>query len=200
MPEEPASVRPSLERLIHGDPAAAAWLYDDFAPGLFRRLRRRYQRDGGPDAEDLLQDAFIFFFQNDCKVLRDFLEKTPATELTAARLERRLWDLACGLASNRRRSAWSRKVVSIDEFREPDPDAGSERRSLARDHLRRLDACLRDGRERVYLYFQLRFRDGLSPDEVTRATGWSKKATYKLKDALNQALGVCTERLGLVPA
>ena len=188
-------VRQRVRQITEGDREAAAWLYDAFAPGLFRRLRQRYGHSADP--EDLLQDAFAFYFQRGAKVLRDFLDRQAVGEVTREALGRHLWDLACGVAANHRRSAWSRKVVPIEgrdrEAQETDAETGT----LARDTLRRLARCLREGRARVYLYFKLRYVDALSAEEVAAVTGWSMKATYKLRQSLNEAVRGCVERLGL---
>lgn len=190
-------VHERLRELLAGDRNAAAWLYDTFAPGLYRRLRQRYERPGGPDPGDLLHDAFVLFLQREGKVLRDFVERHPDDDGAAVALERRLWDLACGVAANRRRAAWVRRVFALPVLAAIDPGAGAERGAVARDSLARLDDCLRENPERVYLYYKLRFFDGLTPEEIAGATGWSRKATYKLKDVLNQAVRRCVERLGL---
>ena len=189
-----------LRDVVAGESEAAGWLYDTFAPRLHRRLRQRY----GPlglDPDDLLQDAFAYFFRDDRKVLRDFLDRSPAVGPEAARraLERHLWDLACGVASNARRTAWRRRVVPLTGTvgEGPDGSRGAERSTLARDTLRHLEACLREGNPRVVLYYALRFRDGLSPAEVSRVTGWSPKSTYKLRQSLQEAVRRCADRLGL---
>jgi len=182
-----------LRRVAAGDREAAAWLYDSFAPSLFRRLRRRYE-PLGLDSEDLLQDSFALYFRDDAKVLRDFLERTAGGGATRQALERHLWDLACGVAANARRTAWRRRAVPLPEL-PLSTGAAAESRALARDTLRRLEACLREGNRRVVLYYALRFRDGLTPAEVARVTGWSSKATYKLRQSLNEAVRECAERL-----
>ncbi len=191
------AVRQQLRRIVEGDRQAAAWLYDTFAEDLFRRLRQRYGHPGGPDPEDLLQDAFAFYFQRDGKVLRDFLDRHPEGEATREALGRHLWDLACGVAANRRRSAWSRKVVPLADPERPAADPGAETRAVARDTLVRLERCLQESRGRTYLYYKLRYVDALSAEEVAAATGWSMKATYKLRQSLNEAVRRCAERLGL---
>lgn len=178
------------------DPAAVAWLYETFAPKLLRRLRGRYAHPGGLDAGDLLQDAFVLFLRQNGKVLADFMERVPVTQQTAAALERLLWDLACGLATNLRRSASRVTLLSLFDSPRRSTDAGVEQRTIQRDLLEQLDGCLEVSGSRVYLYFTLRYRDGLTPDEIARATGWSKKATYKLRQALNEALARCAENLG----
>lgn len=188
-------VEQQLERILAGDEEAAGWLYDSFAPGLARRLSRRYP-DLATEVEDLVHDVFVLFLRNDAGLLRDFLDRHRASSPGRSALERRLWDLACGLASNRRRTVRHRRVVTLDDRERPDRSPGAERTALDRDQLRRLDACLRSGNERVYLYFKLRYRDGLSPEEISRITGWSRKATYKLKQALNRAVADCLESLG----
>jgi DNA-directed RNA polymerase specialized sigma24 family protein len=190
-------VEERLRQVVEGEREAAAWLYDTFAPRLYRRLRLRYGQSGGGEPEDLLQDSFVFYFQNGCKVLRDFLVRPQEEARTAAALERHLWDLACGVAANRRRSAWGRKVVLLDDFRGASPEAGAERGLLARDSLGRLDDCLKGANRRVYLYYKLRYFDGLSPEEISQAAGWSRKASYKLKESLNEAVRRCSELLGL---
>lgn len=195
--------RPRLRRIAAGDREAAAWLYDTFAPGLYRRLRQRYA-PLGLDPEDLLQDAFAFYFRNDGKVLRDFADRADQADRTGAgathrALERHLWDLACGVASNARRTAWRRRMVPLTRLaRLPsDRDTGAERRALARDTLRRLEDCLRSAHPRIALYYALRFRDGLSPAEVAEATGWSPKKTYKLRQSLDEAVRRCADQLDI---
>lgn len=198
---EQAGVRSStharVRRLLAGDERAAAWLWDRFADQLLRRLARRYGHLRGLEPEDLLQEAFAFYFQNDGKVLRDFLDRVPEGPAAERALLRHLWDLACGLATNQRRSAWERRAVAVEEVRGESPGAGAERKALARDMLGRLEKCLADGNRRVYLYFVMRFRDGRTPEEISTMTGWSRKATYKLRQALNQAVEACAEDLEL---
>jgi DNA-directed RNA polymerase specialized sigma24 family protein len=195
--DETMEVHRQLMGITGGDSSAAAWLFDTFSEDLFVRLRHRYGYPGGLDPDDLLQDAFLFYFQREAKVLRDFLERTPPSDQTRAALLRHLWDLACGIASNRRRSAALRSVEPIDEVRTTSSRPNAERRSIDRDVLLRMDECLRSGNRRVYLYYKLRYRDGLAPQEVADITGWSRKATYKLKQALNEAVEHCAELLGI---
>ncbi|MEM9592939.1 MAG: hypothetical protein AAGD06_01660 [Acidobacteriota bacterium] len=191
-----------LTSLVAGDRSAAEWLYDTFAPGLHRRIRGRYGGFPGVDADDLLQDAFVFYFQRDAKVLRDFLERVEPHRRTQGRLERHLWDLACGLAANRRRAAAVRKDTrSLTDDGETAPevavDDGSEDRLLDRDQLKRLDRCLVGRGRRLAIYYRLRFWDGYGPAEISEMTGWSMKATYKLRQALGEAVGACLRLLGL---
>jgi DNA-directed RNA polymerase specialized sigma24 family protein len=188
------SVEQQLAKLLKGEREAMAWLYDTFAPRLFRRLRQRYAYPGGPDAEDLLHDAFIALLQHDFRLLRRFHER-PASEQTAATLERFLWDQACGVASNHRRTMARRPIEALPPTVELVQAPASEQALVDRDRLARLDACLEAGKTRVYLYYKLRYHDGLSPEEITRATGWSRKATYKLKEALNKALEQCVDQI-----
>jgi len=186
-------VEEKLERLLTGDPEAAAWLYDLFAAPLVRRLGQRYP-DLRAELEDLVHDTFILFLRPEGGLVRAFLDRHSATRSS---LERRLWDLACGLASNRRRSSRRRKVIPLDDRDRTDPDPTAERSIIDRDRLARLDACLQKGNSRVYLYFKLRYRDGLTPEEIAETTGWSRKATYKLKQVLNREVEACVEALGL---
>ena len=58
------------ERLAAGDRATIAWLYDSIAPDLYRRLRRRYEYPGGPDAADLLQETFLLCLRDGARLLR----------------------------------------------------------------------------------------------------------------------------------
>jgi DNA-directed RNA polymerase specialized sigma24 family protein len=193
------NVHQQLLRIVQGQQDAAAWLYDTFAPKLFRRLSIRYGYPGGLDAEDLLQDAFIFFLQNDCRVLNNFLNRNTESHQTQPALERYLWDLACGVATNKRRSSSLRKVVPLHPG-DPDPvEPSAERKTVDRDQLEQLDRCLAGGNARVYLYFKLRYYDGQSPEEISQITQWSRKATYKLRQALNEALQRCVDSLELSP-
>ncbi len=187
----------TLRRLLDGNRAAAAWLYDSFAPRLFRRLRQRYAYLGEAELEDLLQETFLLVLRNQRRVLAAFLERRQARPIGSEEIERFLWDEACGLASNRRRSAAVRKVVPLSDYAEIPAAARAETRAVDRDALLRLAACLREAGTRLYLYYKLRFRDGLTPDEIAAVTGWSLKATYKLRQDLNQAVLRCAERLRL---
>lgn len=201
LPPSVDDVGPWIERLVRHDPTAAAWLYDTFADGLARRIRGRY---GYLDPEDLLQDAFLFYFQNEAKVLRAFLERVPEGERTERRLAQHLWDLACGLAANRRRASKVRSGTSAfedgAEERIEDPKTSVEEQATDRDALRRLDHCLRQRGQRLALYYRFRFWDGCSPAEIAEITGWSMKATYKLRQALSRAVEACVEKLGLARA
>ena len=190
----PSELAERLRAAVSGDPSASAWLYDTFAGRLYRRLQRRYGR-AGLDAEDLLQDAFVFFLQHDARVLRRFLDQSGPDGPTTGELERYLWDLACGLASNRRRSRSRATVVPL-VVEQTSPTPGAERSLIERDQLDRLLDCLRRAGSRIFLYFKLRFDDGLSPRDIATATGWSMKATYKLRQRLDRAVVACREALG----
>lgn len=194
-----AEVYEKLSSVLAGDPEATAWLYDAFAPRLLRRLRLRYRYFDCAELEDLLHDVFVLFLRNDGGLLRSFLAQRSPRQLTESSVERRLWDVACGMATNRRRSFGRRKVVPLESFDHPAPNATAEQSAIDRDQLRRLDACLREGNARVYLYFKLRYRDGLAPEEIAQVTGWSRKATYKLKQALNRQVETCVGKLRLEP-
>lgn len=191
-----SQIHHQLRRILAGDEGAAAWLYDTFAPELYRRLKRRYGHLGDTDPADLLHDAFLLFFQHDGRVLRRFLERTPETA-NAQTLAAYLWDQACGVASNRRRSAWHLRAVPVGEVRATAGAGDAAERTVARDTLERLLACLGKARGRVFLYFRLRYCDALTPEEIVQATGWSRKATYKLRQAMNRVLDRCLETLGL---
>lgn len=185
-----------LRAAIAGDSAAVAWLWDTFAGRLYRRLKRRYGGPGGLEIDDLLQDAFVFYLQHDARLLRRFLERAEDGEPSAEGLERYLWDLACGLASNRRRSRRRGEPEPLPP--EPvSPSPGAEHSLIERDRLRRMLECLEKSGSRLFLYFELRFEEGLTPREIAQATGWSMKATYKLRQALDQAVADCGRALGL---
>lgn len=183
-----------LRRISRGDAAAAAWLYDTFAQGLFKRLGGRYSYLGHAELEDLLQETFVLVLREEGRLLLAFLARVhPAT---ATALERFLWDQACGLASNQRRRTALRKVVALEDRTELALHDG-EQQTIDRDLLAQLDACLEKGASRVYLYFKLRYKDGLTPEEIAAATGWSRKATYKLRQSLEEGLHRCAEKLGI---
>jgi len=182
-----------LALIREGDPDATASLYDSLSPRLAHRLARRYP-DLSLEIEDLVHDTFILFLRPEGDLIQGFLDRCSPTR---GALERRLWDLACGLASNRRRFARRRKVVPLDDRDRKDPVPTAETAIIDRDQLERLDRCLREANPRVYLYFKLRYRDGLTPEEIAQSTGWSRKATYKLKQTLNSEVQTCAEALGL---
>ncbi len=186
-----------LSRLAQGDSEGAAWIYDQFAAELFARLKRRYGYLGEAEMEDLLQDTFLLALRGQGRLLTSWSEAQDPAAVTPVGLSRYLWDLACGLASNRRRAASLRRVVSFPSGEELADAPQAEQIVVDRDTLTRLLACLRGSGTRMFLYFTLRYRDGLSPEDVAAATGWSKKATYKLRQTLNAALTRCREQLGL---
>ncbi len=171
-----------------------ATLYDRFSPRLLRRLRGRYPY---LDSEDLLQDAFVRYLRDDAALLRRFSDGATDDADLEAELERYLWDHACGVATNRRRQK-SRRRAYESALRVVDPPAPDpERAILSTDLLRRLDDCLRRKSSRVYLYFRLRYHQGWSPREISKMTGWSMKMTYRLKQALDAAVGECSTVLGI---
>ena len=188
------NVADRLAALLGGDRSAAQWLYDTFAQVFHARLLRRYPY---VDPDDLLHDAFVVFFRNDYKVLRDFDRRVSRTAQTRTALDRHLWGLICGLVTNHRRSASFRRASSI-----PGPEGVSDQPStesavIARDHLEQLDAALRDQGARLYLYFKLRYLEELTPDEISRVTGWSRKTTYRLKQEVDRTARRCAAELGI---
>jgi hypothetical protein len=191
------SVHRRLGRLLDGDREAAAWLYDAYAPGLYHRLTLRYRHIPGVEPADLLHDAFVLFLRPGNRVLRSFVAANSAEECSSAALEKRLWDLACGLASNRRRAAWSRRAVPMPELHKVAEEADSERQAVARDALQKLDRCLEGESEEGYLYYQLRYVDGLKPRQIAAATGQPISEIYRLRSVLDRAVQRCAERLGL---
>jgi DNA-directed RNA polymerase specialized sigma24 family protein len=186
------------ERLAAGDQRTIAWLYDSVAPDLYRRLRRRYEYPGGPDAADLLQETFLLCLRDGARLLRVRMADLPAGAPALPSLQRYLWDLACGVAANVRRSVWSRRARPMPETAVA-AEPPVERSAIARQALQRLDGCLAEQGERLYLYFKLRYVEGLAPEEIAAGTGWSRKITYKLRQALNEAVRRCVDRLGLEP-
>lgn len=187
-----------MRRVLGGERQARAWLYDTFAPRLYRRLRQRYGQPYELDAEELLQDAFVYFLQDDCRVLQRFLDRYP--EGGRAELARYLWDQACGVASNQLRNRRTRRAALRSAQSAKPVHQDPEARRIDRDTIRRLEACLRGRRERLFLYYKLRFVDGLTPDEIARVTGWSRRVTYRLRQQLNEAIEQCAEDLGVRPA
>ena len=194
---EPA-IGDRIGRIVAGDEDAKRWLFDAFAPRLLRRLRRRYSRFSGIEPEDLLHDMYVLCFEEHGRALTHYLAHVPSEEQCAARLEAHLWGIACGIASNRRRSAQRKRHIDPAELPPPPELPDPERSQVERDALGGLRGCLKRAGSRVYLYFKLRFIDGLTPAEIVRTTRWSRKATYKLKLALNEAVERCAARLGLV--
>lgn len=195
--EQELDVAELLARVAEGDSAAAGSFYDRIAPRLYRRLRQRYSYLVEEDVEDLLHDAFVLVLRNGGELLRRALGAGERRTLPQREAEQYVWNLACGLVSNRRRTLATRKLVPLADWQETEGQDGAERTLVDRDALARLEACLRGGGARVYLYFKLRHDDGLSPEEIAQATGWSRKATYKLRQRLNEVVAQCAEKLGL---
>ena len=190
------SIAEKIHRIGSGDRDAQAWLYDRFADRLYRRLQGRYGSSVRFDAEAILHDAYIWFFQSEAKVLKRFVERTPIDEQSEARLEGHLWGLACGVASNRRRGI-KRSPESTAAVPESADHRDSEQQAIDRDVLFQLSQCLKKNGSRLFLYYTLRYVDGLTPDEISTVTGWERRATYKLKTSLNQGLARCIKLLGL---
>ena len=149
------------------------------------------------EPSDLLHDTFVFFLRPDTTPLRRFLTEAPRGQGSFAALEKQLWDLACGLASNRRRAAWTRRAVPVAEIRDVAGESDSEGETVARDALEKLDRCIEGQSEEGYLYYQLRYVDGLKPRQIAAATGQAIDEIYRLKHVLDRALRRCAERLGL---
>lgn len=184
-----------LREVVGGDRRAKAWFYDTFAPQLFRRLRQRYGIPLDLDPEELLQDAFLYFLQDDARVLARFVDRFPGSG--ADELARYLWDLACGVASNRLRRRRNRRAAMRAAPQHIAIAKDPEGRRIDQDTIRRLEECIRGHRDRVFLYYKLRFVDGLTPEEIARTTGWSRRVTYRLRQQLNEAISECAQRLGI---
>ena len=191
-----ASIHEHLRRILGGDREAGAWLYDTFAPGLYHRLRLRYGHLPGVEPADLLHDAFVLFLRPDGRLLRAFVARVPDDDAALPALEKRLWDLACGLASNRRRSAWSRRVVPMADLRATAGD-DVEAEVVDRDTLDRLGRCLEGESAEGHLYYQMRYVDGLKPRQIAALVGVARDEVYRLRAVLDRALRRCAERLGL---
>ncbi len=190
-------IRRQVERAARGESAAIGWFYQRFAPSLLRRLGARFAYLKACDPEDLLHDTFIYVLSRESLALRRFLDQAPLDASTDAAVERFLWSAACGVASNRLRTGRRHAAHRLEPERAANAIRSGEGRALARDALVRLASCLAERGEAHYLYFQLRYLDGLTPAEIVQATGWSRKKTYKLKQALDEALEQCVQRLGL---
>src|SRR5262245_31685926 len=190
------SLESRLQRVVAGDKDAKMWLYDTFAGGRHRELSSRYGMHGY-NPEDLLHDAFVFYFQHDCRVITAFLERNSGRTITEESVERYLWDLAGGVVANERRARRKDSLRALETSSLVSDAPGPERSALSRDLLAQLADCIQENGRRVYLYSRMRYVDGLEPEEIAAATGWSTKATYKLKTKLNETLAHCAERLGL---
>jgi RNA polymerase sigma factor (sigma-70 family) len=184
---------PWRQRLARDD--AGALLYDTFAARIFRRLGQRYPHLSAADREDLVQETFFVVLRQEARLLASFLAQAPAA-LSDSGLERFLWDQACGLASNRRKSSW-RRLIPFPAGLEPASRRQEEEEAIDRDLLRQLDACIRGSDPRAHLYYKLRYRDGLSPQEIARLIGWSQRTTYRLRQTLEKVLRQCAQKLGM---
>jgi DNA-directed RNA polymerase specialized sigma24 family protein len=193
----PTGITAHLDRLVEGDGEARLWLHATFSPRLSRRLHARYDRHRGVDVDELVQDTFVFFYESARRTFSRFLAEVAAPERTESRLDGYLWDLACGIASNRLRSARRRPAAAFVPVEAAIDPVDEERRTLDRDVLTRLRTCLKRAGSRSFLYYKLRFVDGFTPEEIARTTGWSRKVTYKLRFVLEGAIDRCARRLGL---
>ncbi|MEM7588224.1 MAG: hypothetical protein AAF560_32850, partial [Acidobacteriota bacterium] len=72
------------------------------------------------------------------------------------------------------------------------------RELVDRESLARLERCISDSvRAEIYLYYKLRFWEGLTPAEISRVLGQPRKTVYRFRDALNEVVKQCAERLGM---
>jgi DNA-directed RNA polymerase specialized sigma24 family protein len=192
------SLSQQLSRIVAGEQAAKLWWFDTFAGHLSRRLELRYGH-AGYELEDLLHDAFVFYFQHEARVIAKFLERHASEEITEELIERYLWDLVGGLVANRRRANRRSRFEELDgrtlATTQPDP----QRAALSKDTVAQLADCIGERNPRLLLYSRLRYFDGFEPDEIATIAGWSRKTTYKLKLALNEALIRCAQALDLGP-
>lgn len=194
-----ADVPRLLRQIADGDPIAKAWLYDTYAGGLQRKLSFRYGVHA-LDPEELLQDAFVTFYQHDGRVLLNFLERHPPPQQTVEQLRIYLWDLACGVASNHLRNRRTRRrnlPESEVELADVVVSGDAEERHIARDQLRRFVECVAEKGAQIRLYFALRFVDGLTAEEISHVTGWPIEQVYRLRVRLGVAADDCATRLQL---
>ncbi|MFN7967124.1 MAG: sigma-70 family RNA polymerase sigma factor [Acidobacteriota bacterium] len=186
-----------LKRIAAGDSAAKAWLYDTYASGLLRKLEARYGAYE-LDARDLLQDAYLSFFQHDGRALSRFLDRHSAEQQTLDQLRIYLWDIACGVASNRLRDRRTRRRYLPEADHDLSFEAAEdspEREFVRRDQMRRFIDCVAESGEQARLYFALRFVDGLTADEIAQVTGWPLPQVYRLRAKLGTAAEECANRL-----
>ncbi len=193
---EHPTVSERIQALLRGERSAKTWLYDTFSPRLYRRLLGRYGHWKRLDIDDLLHDVFLLFFKNNAETLRRFHEGVPEGEQTERRLDRYLWDTACGVMANRRRS-----YQRAPAFEELDTDTlhledlSFEAQAMRRDQLNRLAGALRKRDLQLYLYYKMRYVDGLTPREISQVTGWPLKAIYRLRTTLADTVQRCAEEL-----
>jgi DNA-directed RNA polymerase specialized sigma24 family protein len=189
------SLAPDPLRQVLGREDGAAWLYDTFSGRLFRRLGQRYRHLTEADREDVVQETFVAVLRQERRLLRSLLDRIAAP-LTETDLERFLWDQACGVASNRRKSSWRRLVPFVEGVDLPGEGRG-EQEQIDRDLLRQLDSCIQSGDVRAYLYYKLRYREGLAPEEIARMAGWTRRTTYRMRQTLEEVVKRCAGKLGI---
>src|SRR5262245_39374780 len=129
MAEDPGTLEERLARVAAGDADAKMWLYDAFAGRLFRKLTLRYGPHGY-NPEDLLHDAFIFYFQHESRVIAAFVERHRGRPISEELVERYLWDLAGGVVANQRRSRRKDAVQALDAASIVSEAPGPERVAL----------------------------------------------------------------------
>lgn len=192
-----SDVAMQIEKIAAGDPRAQDWFYRRYSGTLYRRIRHRFGPDRSIDSDELLHDLFVWCLQDNAKILSSFAARNRSDDRTEFRLEGYLWGLVSGLVANQRRAKRRNEdPVALESIQEP---AGSDfdAESTDRDSVVRLSDCLKQRGTRLYLYFLLRFVEGLTPDEIGTVTGWPRPKTYKLKAVFNQAVRHCVEVLGL---
>jgi len=93
-------------------------------------------------------------------------------------------------------SSW-RRLIPFPEGLEPAARRQEEEEAIDRDLLRQLDACILSNDPRAHLYYKLRYRDGLSPQEIVQMIGWTQRTTYRLRQTLDKVIRQCAEKLGV---
>ncbi|ANM29624.1 hypothetical protein ABI59_08600 [Acidobacteria bacterium Mor1] len=185
------SIAEQVHAAVIGDSEARDWMYREFHSALHRRLAGRYGRWKRLEIDDLVQDLFVLLFQNDAQALRRFVEGVPSKDQTSGRLAGYLWDAACGIMANRRRS-----YERAPQFEEATPDVATaedlETRAHGRALIARLETELRRSETRVYLYYRLRCVEGLTPREISHVTGWTREETYALRGKFREFVQACT--------
>ena len=123
------------ERLAAGDAGTIAWLYDNIAPDLYRRLRGVTNIRAAPMPPTCCRrpSCSACATARACCASGSRICRAGAPALPS--LQGYLWDLACGVAANVRRSVWSRRAQPMPETAVA-AEPPIERSAIARQALR----------------------------------------------------------------
>jgi len=159
-----------------GDVQAYGDIYNRYAGKIYRFLLAHL--DNEHDAEDLTEEIFFRVW----KALSTYEEKGAPFYALLIQIARN------GLIDFYRRSAQTKKLVSIDEVNIPDDDLEPVDIIIKKNRHKELRQAMKGLREDYRTVLALRFLSGFSPEETAMAMGRSQGAIRVLQHRALAAL------------